>query len=78
MRERFKIQFPLHRLFELPTIAELAVAVGQAQQEGLHSELQIKGRRRDTSTLLENVNNLTAEQVDSLLAEVLGKVNANQ
>ena len=45
VRERFKIQFPLRRMFEFPTIAELAGAVSQAQSEGkAHSEFQIKGR----------------------------------
>ena len=76
VRERFKIQVPLQHLFEFPTIAELAATIGKLQQEGaVDSEFQIRSRRRDTSSLLENIENLSAEQIDSLLADVLGKVN---
>ncbi len=74
VRERFRIQFPLRRIFEFPTVAEMAVAVGQAQQEGkAQPQLEMISKRRDASTLLKNIDNLSAEQIDSLLSEVLGK-----
>ena len=74
VRERFTIEFPLRRLFEFPTIAELAKAVGQAQREGkANSGLQIKSKRRDKSSLLKNIDSLSADEIDSLLSEVLRK-----
>lgn len=74
IRERFNIQFPLRRLFEFPTIAELANAVGQAQREGKASPaLQIRTKRRDGSRLLKSIDSLSAEEIDSLLGKVLRK-----
>ena len=79
VRDLFKIQFPLRRLFEFPTISELAEAIAQAQREGnVYSETPIKGKQRDQAALMKNINNLSAEQVDSLLSEVLAEVNGNQ
>lgn len=79
VRERFRIQFPLRRMFEFPTIAELAGAVSEAQSEGkAPSEFQIKARNRKGSGLPQNVDNLSEEQIDSLLSEVLMKVKRSQ
>jgi acyl carrier protein len=79
VRERFEIEFPLRRLFEFPTIGELAEAVVQAQRgRPAQSKLPIKSRQRDRAALLENINKLSAEQVDSLLSQVLSQDNGNQ
>jgi acyl carrier protein len=79
VRDLFKIQFPLRRLFEFPTISELADAIAQAQREGYtYSETPIKGKQRDGAALMESINSFSAEQIDSLLSEVLAEVNGNQ
>lgn len=79
VRDLFKIQFPLRRLFEFPTVSELADAIAQAQREGnAYSETPIKGKQRDGAALMENINSFSAEQIDSLLSEVLAEENGNQ
>jgi non-ribosomal peptide synthetase component F len=61
VREAFKIDLPLRRIFETPTIADLSVGIVQSQAEELDDEL--------AAELLGALENLSEEEIQSLLPE---------
>ena len=73
IRDRMQIDLPLRHLFELPTIAGLAAAIGEAQTDPeaaapLAITRSVAGAAAD---LLDNLDQLTDEQVEMLLNEAL-------
>lgn len=60
--EKHGISVPLHLLFEYPTIATLAVAIGQQQKDLLC-------KNKSMATLLDKIKNLSPEEVRRLLDE---------
>jgi acyl-CoA synthetase (AMP-forming)/AMP-acid ligase II/acyl carrier protein len=60
LREAFGVEVPLRALFEKPTVADLALAVTQARLEGADSS--------ELGALLENLEGLSDEEVEALLA----------
>ena len=59
MRENFKADIPLRRMFEIPTVAQLAEAIDQAQQAGANgaqSHLRPAIKRAARKTVLVNVD----------------------
>ncbi len=61
VRQAFQVELPLHRLFESPTVAELAVAIAQKQAEQAESEM--------LAQVLAELEQLSEEQIRELLAQ---------
>jgi len=69
VRQHFKVELGLRSMFEAPTVAALAATVVELQQNNKAvSGPIISRRRRGVSVKIEQ---LSSEEVDSLLAEVL-------
>ena len=60
VQEVFRVELPLRTLFDLPTIAELAVFISEAQNVGVTDA--------DLKKLLDEVEGLSNEQVEQRLA----------
>jgi acyl carrier protein len=79
VRSAFKVELPLRYLFDGPTIAELAAALSRFQNK---AEARPKAITRDTDRdaqeLLTRIDQLTDEQVESLLREALAKTGDNE
>ena len=76
IRKEFKVELGLRSMFESPTVATLAAAVAELQQNSkAASSPMISKRRRGVSAKIEQ---LSSEEVDSLLAEVLSQTDLKQ
>jgi len=76
IRKEFKVELGLRSMFESPTVAALAAAVVELQQNSkAASSPIISRRRRGVSAKIEK---LSSEEVDSLLAEVLSQTDLKQ
>jgi acyl carrier protein len=76
IRQHFKVELGLRSMFESPTVATLAAAVVELQQNNkTASSPIISRRRRGVSAKIEQ---LSSEEVDSLLAEVLSQTDLKQ
>ena len=64
----FRVELPLRSLFEAPTVADMALAITQSQAEGAKPE--------DIERLLAELEALSAEQAELLLAEETPQVEA--
>jgi len=76
IRQHFKVEIGLRSMFESPTVATLAATVAELQQnkKAVSSPI-ISRRRRGVSAKIEQ---LSSEEVDSLLAEVLSQTDLKQ
>jgi amino acid adenylation domain-containing protein len=74
VRERFKVELPLHTLFEEPTIAHIATVIEQAQtQQHSQSMPRIRVRPRGEKTieqLVPELNNLSDSEAKAMLLEL--------
>ena len=76
IRHHFKVELGLRSMFESPTVATLAAKVVELQQNNKAvSSPIISRRRRGVSAKIEQ---LSSEEVDSLLAEVLSQTDLKQ
>jgi acyl carrier protein len=73
--EHFELELPLRSMFESPTIADLARVVVDFQQKGKPGPREaIRSRRRFRA----EVEQLSPEEVDSLLSKVLSETDLQQ
>jgi acyl carrier protein len=61
LQELLRIETPLRKLFDLPTVAELAAFISEAQQE--------QGTDAELEKLLQEVGKLSEQEVEEKLAE---------
>lgn len=72
VREEFKIELPLSSLFEHPTVAALATEISQIQTApGLGAARTITAIRRPEEEILERLDELSADEVQKLLASMM-------
>jgi hypothetical protein len=69
VRSEFAIELPLRRVFESPTIAELAREIVQLGSEGAASDDRIESA--DPEHILETLDQLSDREVDALLSDLL-------
>ncbi len=69
INKAFNVQLSLRAIFEAPTIAELAEAVGQAQtrQPNVSSAITRRARDADAQDLLERLNQISDAELEELL-----------
>jgi len=75
IRKQFKVELGLPSMFESSTVASLAAAVVELQNNIKPSPGPIISSCRGVSAKIEQ---LSPEEVDSLLAEVLSQADLNQ
>jgi hypothetical protein len=72
--EMFQTQLPLRSLFEMPTVAELALAIERAQLSGQkpggEKITRLARGEQGIDTLVEEIGKLSAAEVQTLLAQV--------
>jgi acyl carrier protein len=79
VRSALKVEVPLRYLFECPTIGELAAAILEFQKKEAHLPKAItRNTHRDAQELLARIDQLTDEQVESLLREALAETGDNE
>jgi acyl carrier protein len=73
LRAAFQVELPLRTLFEEPTVARLALAVTQNQGERKDGHMHITKRTHsgEAEQLLAKLEQLSDQEVDSLLSDVL-------
>ncbi|MGB8953800.1 MAG: amino acid adenylation domain-containing protein [Tumebacillaceae bacterium] len=70
IRQLFAVEMPLYRIFEAPTVEELAVLVRQLQGSGpLRNEFSLGSRQP------VDVDGMTDEDVEAMLRELMGSVD---
>ncbi len=75
IRKQFNVELGLRSMFESPTVASLAAAVVERQNNLQPAPGPIIRKRRGVSAKVEQ---LSPEEVDSLLAEVLSQADLKQ
>jgi acyl carrier protein len=75
IRKHFKLELPLRSIFESPTVATLATALVELQQKTTPAAVPPIRRRRSSSAKIEQ---LSSEEVDSLVSKVLPKADLKQ
>jgi acyl carrier protein len=80
VRSAFEVELPLRHLFESPTVAELSSIIVQLQAElkTLSSSTITRHPRDDAAELLMNLDQLSDEDVDALLREVMADSENNE
>jgi acyl carrier protein len=68
VREAFQIELPLRRLFESPTVAELAAFIESDSPEARQQPLEPIRRRAETPQI--DVDRLSDEEVDAMLRSI--------
>jgi acyl carrier protein len=71
IRQAFPVDIPLRRLFEAPTVATLAVAIAEGQGETKNGAIGKLTPGEDH--LLSHLDQMSDEEVDSMLREVLAE-----
>ena len=74
IRETLQVEIPLRTLFESPTVAGLASAITQ-NRDGLNAAGGVVQRiqRDDDEQLLSRLDELSEEEVDALLSDMLAE-----
>jgi amino acid adenylation domain-containing protein len=79
VRETFKVEIPLRLLFKTPTIAGLASAIAERRGEPQYMEADVIQKITGTDEkLLTKLDELSDQEVDSLLSEMLIEAELNQ
>jgi acyl transferase domain-containing protein len=76
MRQAFYVDLPLHSVFETPTIAQQSQQIQrlQAQPETRSiTPIQKRDRTPDEQSLLANIDQLSEQELDTLLTQLLAK-----
>jgi len=76
IRQQFKLELPLRSLFESPTVGALAITLVELQQNNKAAPGPIISRRR--RGVSAKIEQLSPEEVDSLLDKVLLQTDINQ
>ncbi len=73
IRERFQVELPLRRLFETPTVAEIALVVthSQGQAQGEQTTKIDRADRGNEQQLLAGLDQLSEAEVETLLNTML-------
>jgi hypothetical protein len=69
LRQMFPVDLPLRRLFEQPTVATLALAITESQDQSTNG--RIGKVVADDDPTLSHLDEMSDEEVNSLLSEVL-------
>jgi acyl carrier protein len=72
IREHFKLELPVRSMFEAPTVAALARVVVDLQQKAKPADVPALKKRRRSALKIEQ---LSPEEIDSLLSKVLSEAN---
>jgi len=78
VRSAFKVELPLRNLFEFPVVAELAASIVEFQKKEANAPQVItRHTDRDAQDLLARIDQLSDEQVESLLNQALAENTPN-
>src|SRR5262249_5466870 len=77
LRQAFPVDIPLRRLFEEPTVANLARAITESRGESADGLIDT-ARAGDADQLLSHLDHLSDEEIDSLLRQQLAEEEVNQ
>jgi hypothetical protein len=76
LRQVFPVAIPLRRLFEEPTLASLALAIAESGAES-SDELIDPATPGEPDQLLSLLDDLSPEEIDSLLGKLIAEVEVN-
>jgi natural product biosynthesis luciferase-like monooxygenase protein len=79
IRNAFQVELTMRHIFESPTVAQLAATVTRIREAGeTHEEKGIEsGDAKDEEMLLEEIDQLSDQEVDSLLTDILHEEEAS-